>query len=59
MKPTHPQHENSPAPPIQPTKSVDLVQEAEARQDRSRRLHNARASQRAARHHRINRASAI
>ena len=40
-----------------PTTTPVRMHEDELHQERMRRLHNARASQRAARHHRINRSS--
>jgi hypothetical protein len=55
MEPTHPQNESSPPLPTLPTMPIHPWQEAMAQQDQMRRLCNARASQRAARQHRINR----
>ena len=40
-----------------PAISASQTHQDEVHQERMRRLHNARASQRAARHHRINRVS--
>ena len=55
MEPTHPQNESSPPLPTLPTTAIHSLQEAMAQQDQMRRLCNARASQRAARQHRISR----
>lgn len=56
MEPTHPQNESNSPLPTPPTITIHSLQEAVAQQDQMRRLCNARASQRAARQHRINRA---
>ncbi|TXN76587.1 hypothetical protein FV228_00080 [Methylobacterium sp. WL18] len=59
MKPTQPRSESTTTLPVYPAITVGPLREDEAQQDQMRRLHNARASQRAARYHRINRVSAI
>lgn len=59
MKTVHPQNERLPALPIHVAMTVNPSYEDEVHQDRMRRLHNARASQRAARYHRIHRAASI
>jgi hypothetical protein len=55
MKPTHLQRESNSLLSTIPSMTIQPLQEAVAHQEQMRRLHNARASQRAARHHRINR----
>jgi hypothetical protein len=42
-----------------PATSVHLLRDDETHQEQMRRLHNARATQRAARHHRINRTASL
>lgn len=59
MKPTQPRSESTITLPVYPVITTSLLREDEVQQDQMRRLHNARASQRAAQYHRINRASAI
>ena len=59
MKPTQPPPESTATLSVSPTIAIGPLGKDEAQQDQMRRLHNARASQRAARYHRINRASAI
>jgi hypothetical protein len=55
MEPTHQQIKYSPPLPTLPPTPIHSLQEAMAQQDQMRRLCNARASQRAARQHRISR----
>lgn len=59
MKPARPQSERTQPLPIYLAMPVDRLHTAEVQQDQMRRLRNARASQRAARYDRINRALAI
>jgi len=59
MKPTQPPSESTATLSVSPTIAIGPLRKDEAQQDQMRRLHNARASQRAARYHRINGASAI
>ena len=55
MKPVNVHSEGNTAAPSHTAVTVRPLHEDEAHQERMRRLHNARASQRAARHHRVNR----
>ncbi|MHC2109103.1 hypothetical protein [Methylobacterium sp. CM6246] len=54
MKQSDSHRDIMPAEQSLPAVSVHQAHEPEIQQERMRRLHNARASQRAARHHRIN-----
>ena len=53
MKPIYPQRDSRAGDPPPGVITVHPPRESEILQEQMRRLHNARASQRAARHHRI------